>query len=81
MRLARAARQGDRYDASVVGPNGKKDDDDSQGEVSNSVSTQGWLWFIIVRAGGTVNHDRTESSELGGWPYVQEGVCHYGDSM
>jgi hypothetical protein len=45
VRLAGAARQGDRYDASLVGPNEKND---SQNEVSNSISTQGWLVRIIL---------------------------------
>ena len=40
MHLAGAARQGDRHDASVVGPN--ENNNDSQNDVSNSVSTQGW---------------------------------------
>ena len=41
MRLAGAACQGDRYDASLVGPN--EDNNDSQDELSNSVPTQDWL--------------------------------------
>ena len=46
--LAGAARQGDRYDASLVGPNWKND---SQDEMSNSVSARGWLvgkWTIKI---------------------------------
>lgn len=41
MRLAGAVRQGDRYDGCLVGPNGNNND--SQDDMSNSVSTQGWL--------------------------------------
>ena len=70
MRLAGAARKGDRYDASLVGPNERKND--SQDEMSNSVLT--------TRLDGSFgrkdnSHNQTESAELGGRPYVQ-GVCY-----